>query len=80
MGHNSHSLKGRSNQPQSLASGSAAFESQCFISSINYLIVALSAQGCVQKGCFNEEVLEQGMFAYVLSQSLRQVHPTYLDL
>lgn len=32
MGHISHHLKGGSNQPQSLASGGGAFESQCFIS------------------------------------------------
>lgn len=60
MGHNSHSLKGRSNQPQSLASGSAAFESQCFISSINYLIVALFAQGCIQKGLLQWRAFRTG--------------------
>lgn len=32
MGRISHHLKGGSNQPQSLASGGGAFESQCFIS------------------------------------------------
>lgn len=32
MGRISHHLKGGSNQPQSLASGGSAFESQCFIS------------------------------------------------
>lgn len=56
MGRISLHLKGGSNQPQSLALGGGAFESQCFISKHKLLDQGISLPKVVfrTKGCHSE--------------------------
>lgn len=71
----SHHHKGESNQPQSLATGSRAFESQCFISKHklldrrSFFFFFFIAQGCVQKKRLSQQggVKEAVVFTFVMS-------------